>query len=541
MPISKRCGGWAINLSANERAQTNAPLDEKPKGRGRRFTLRQRLLWSYFLLLLVSLGVTAIAITVLFGTQPAPIEQSYQRIAAIVQGLNVRDIINQFNSSEDSNQRLTLGRFISIMDEFAQTRDVRALWLLAQEEGYLVLYDTAGIYQPNARLNLRTDSYVNPVLQRQMLQQSSQIYGVFLDPDGQEWVFGGITRDTPTIVRNRASMLLLAEPRPTRSLQSVLGDFSRSLLPPIIQAALAGGLVAVILAVGISRSIAKPLSALARGAEQVAQGNYDARVPEQGAQEIRLLAQAFNRMADEVRATQQGQRDFLANVSHDLKTPLTSIQGYSQAIIDDAAKDPKQAARIIYEEAGRLNRLVVELTDLIRVQSGRLSMRMNSVDIGAMIHAIVERLMVMAQNKHISLHLMVPDSLLLTGDGDRLAQVVTNLLSNALKYTPQGGKVVISAKTLRDGTEISVMDTGVGIPEDDLPRIFERFYQVDKARGPRRGTGLGLAIVKEIVQAHGGTISAYSAGEGKGSTFSVWLPQPQKHAKASESPVRTHD
>jgi signal transduction histidine kinase len=114
----------------------------------------------------------------------------------------------------------------------------------------------------------------------------------------------------------------------------------------------------------------------------------------------------------------------------------------------------------------------------------------------------------------------------INGDGDRLAQVVTNLISNAIKYTPSGGKIRVKTQVNNGGIEIIVQDSGVGIPVEDLPHIFERFYQVDKARGPRRGTGLGLAITQEIVQAHGGTISATSAGAGKGSTFTVWLPSP---------------
>jgi signal transduction histidine kinase len=250
-------------------------------------------------------------------------------------------------------------------------------------------------------------------------------------------------------------------------------------------------------------------------------------VPEDGPAEFRALAVAFNRMSGEVQATQQAQKDFVANVSHDLKTPLTSIQGYSQAIMDGAAKDPAGAAKIIYEEAGRLNRMVTQLTDLERLQSGRLSMRSVPVDVSRLAAAVGERLAIVAHDRGLTLHVNTPPVPEVIGDGDRLAQVLTNLVSNAIKYTPSGGEVWLQTQVNNGGVEIVVRDSGQGIAAQELPRIFERFYQVDKTRGPRRGAGLGLAITQEIVQAHGGQISVTSAGVGQGSTFTVWLPSPK--------------
>jgi two-component system sensor histidine kinase ResE len=134
---------------------------------------------------------------------------------------------------------------------------------------------------------------------------------------------------------------------------------------------------------------------------------------------------------------------------------------------------------------------------------------------------------VVAQEKGVALHIETAPVPEVAGDGDRLAQVLTNLLSNAINHTPAGGQVRLTTRAVSGGVEIQVQDTGAGIPSADLPRIFERFYQVDKARGPRRGTGLGLAIVHEIVTAHGGRIAAASPGLGAGATFTVWLPSPQ--------------
>ena len=226
----------------------------------------------------------------------------------------------------------------------------------------------------------------------------------------------------------------------------------------------------------------------------------------------------------QVRSTQQSQRDFLANVSHDLKTPLTSIQGYSQAIIDGAVREPAAAAEVIYSEADRLSRMVTDLTDLARLQSGRVSLHLDRVDIAALTEALAQRIEVVAKKKNVALRVNSPGSIVVAADGDRMAQVITNLLSNAVKFTPENGHVNVSLRGLDNGVEVAVHDSGIGIPQNELTRVFERFYQVDKARGPKRGTGLGLAIAKEIVTAHGGRIRAESVGEGHGSTFVVWLP-----------------
>ena len=337
----------------------------------------------------------------------------------------------------------------------------------------------------------------------------------------------GLQRVAPARFSEAASILLVAEPRPTVTLQSALGEFSRALLPPLLQAALVGLIVAMVLAYLVSRGIARPLQHLAKAADEVARGKIHDQVPESGPQEVRAVARTFNQMSAEVRASQDAQRDFLANVSHDLKTPLSSIQGYSQAIIDGVAKDPSAAAQIIYDEAGRLNRMVVELTDLARMQAGRLSMKMTALDVGEIAAAVAQRLMVVAQKKNIDLRVETAPMPHIAGDGDRLAQVFTNLLSNAIKFTPEGGTVLLKTGARNDGVEIIVRDTGIGIPQEDLTRVFERFYQVDKARGPKRGTGLGLAIVREIIQAHGGTITVASDGPRQGTTFTIWLPSPQ--------------
>mgnify|MGYP000325746368 CR=1 FL=1 len=479
-------------------------------------SLRTRLLASYLLLLTITLGVIAIALFIILGAQPQPRVPTYARLSTLAQGLNLRELIN-------------LPRPADTLQEYAQTRDVRVMAININGDQHIIAYDSAGEYQAgDLLLDLHVDaSYANSRLEQTLnlmprIRPVEQLYGDFANKDGAEWLFSALVASDR---RQQAAMLLLAEPLPVQPFQQRLIDFGTTLGLPMIQSALAGGIIAVILAAVISRTIARPLQALAQAAANVAEGHLEQSVPVTGPTEVRSVAEAFNRMSEEVRSTQQAQRDFLANVSHDLKTPLTSIQGYSQAIMDGTAKDPAHAADIIHDEAGRLNRMVIELTDLARIQAGRLSMKTAAIDMGQIAATVARKLEVVAKNKNIALEVDTPRMPEIAGDGDRLVQVLNNLIDNAIKYTPNGGRVFVKTQVNRNGVEVIVADSGPGIPQSDLPRIFERFYQVDKARGPSRGTGLGLAITREIVQSHGGRIDVQSAA-GKGTMFTVWFPSP---------------
>jgi signal transduction histidine kinase len=238
-------------------------------------------------------------------------------------------------------------------------------------------------------------------------------------------------------------------------------------------------------------------------------------------------------MISRVEGSQKSQRDFVANVSHELKTPLTSIQGFAQALLDDTADTPerrKQAAQIIYDEAGRMHRMALDLLDLARLEGGIADLEMSPVDIGTLLRSVVEKFTLQAQKAGIRLQTNISEDLpTLLGDGDRLAQVLANLVDNALKFTPANGQVTLSAMIAGAEMEILVTDTGPGIPQEALSRIFDRFYQVDPSRAGgetpagQRGVGLGLAIAREVVQAHGGRISVRSK-VGRGTTFVIYLP-----------------
>ena len=503
------------------------------------FSLRLRLLTSYLVLLMVALGVIALALFVLIGNRPAPPEPAYERLAALTRGLNLLDFIADF--PRDDNLAFIQEQIPELLDAFAQSRNVRTMQIRLTIEGPTVLYDSARLFRPGQTIHLLVDSYKSDQLAKVMSRGSEQFFGGFTDSGGSEWVYGGVMFRQQRLFVDRHSddnLWVLAEPRPTVSLQETLADFGNALAPPLIQAGLVGIVFAVILAALISRTIATPLQRVAAAATDVARGDYLVNVPISGPPELRSLAESFNRMTSEVLAANNAQRDFLGNVSHDLKTPLTSIQGYSQAIMDGAVDDPQAAAEIIYEEAGRLNRMVVELTDLERLEAGRLSMKSEALDMSQLVDAVVQSLLVVAEKQGIQLESRAERVPRIVGDGDRLAQVLMNLISNALKFTPSGGTVQVVTREQVAGVAVEIRDTGIGIPADELPRVFERFYQVDKARGPQRGTGLGLAIAQEIIDSHGGKITAQSDGRHQGTVFRIWLPSANVNVATADSAVR---
>ena len=319
-------------------------------------------------------------------------------------------------------------------------------------------------------------------------------------------------------------VLLLAQPY--RAVGTALGD----LLPRLVWAGVVALALSIVVAALMAYSVARPLERIARAAEEIAAGRYDQQLDISAPSEVARLAASFNSMARQVKATLQSQRDFVANVSHDLRTPLTSIQGFSLALLDGTARDEAaraRAANVIHEEAGRMQRLVNDLLDLARLEAGQVTLAREPVDVGRVLRACADRVAPQASGG-IAVEVELPGSLPpVAGDADRLGQVFGNLLDNALKHAPGGAaaaRVTLRAEQ-RDGWVVcSVTDNGPGIPAEDLPRIFERFYQVDKSRSWRgAGSGLGLAITQEIVRAHGGQIQAESV-EGLGTRFTVELP-----------------
>lgn len=295
--------------------------------------------------------------------------------------------------------------------------------------------------------------------------------------------------------------------------------------------------VSVLLSFFIARGLTRPLSEIAAVARQLAGGSFERRIPAGPNDEVGVLATTLNQMADQLdhdmsalRRLETVRKDFVANVSHELRTPLTSIKGYVEALLDGAKDRPEEATRflqVILKQSDRLNLLLEDLLQLSQIESGRVQFRRDPVGLRSVIERTLASIKPLADKKRQTLSVAVPQNLpAAIGDEDRLVQVLTNLLDNAVKYTPEGGAVHVTARPVRedDTIELTVTDTGIGIPDTDRPRVFERFYRVDKARSREMGgTGLGLAIVKHIVEGHGGQVWV-EGNDPMGSRFIIRLP-----------------
>lgn len=482
-------------------------------------SLRSRLLVSYVVILLVTLLLVGVVLVVFLRSRPLPTDALVQDLTTTLLDIGVRSVGQVAILTPGGSREAAI---ISFLNEEALLSDKRLMILSSDDR---VVYDSAGRFAQNGVVN---------ILEREILLTSTTgmrsviSEGRFLDRDGGEWLFVSQT----LIMRGRDTgpAVAVAAPLPRPTLRQVFETFGNTFFTPLARAAAVALLAALLLSALIARSVARPLQQISRAAGRIAGGDYTQRAPVSGPPEVRALANSFNEMAAQVAATQQAQRDFLANVSHDLRTPLTSIQGFSQAIADGVASDPEaaqRAAQIIHDETGRLHRMVESLLDLARLQAGSVALDHRPVQIDAILRAVVDSLTVRAQEQAVTLRLELPGALpLVKGDGDRLAQVFTNLVDNALNHTPSAGAITLRAQPSGGGVTVSVQDSGTGIPQEDLPRVFERFYQVDRSRqrnSGHRGIGLGLAIAQEIVEAHGGRLSAASA-PGQGATFTVWLP-----------------
>jgi two-component system OmpR family sensor kinase len=287
----------------------------------------------------------------------------------------------------------------------------------------------------------------------------------------------------------------------------------------LILAGAGGALVAALLAVALARRLTRPVAALALATRRLAAGEEGVTVPTHGGDELADLGHSFNRMSGSLAAAQIGQRRFLESVSHELRTPLTSIRGYAEAL-EEGAVSCEEGARIIGAEAGRLERLVADLLDLARFGREGFAVKCQPLDLGPLAARAVERHLPAAATLGVSLTHSAVEPAAALGDEDRLLQVISNLIENALRLSPEGGSVHVRAAP----TQLTVCDTGPGFAPEDLPRAFERFYLHDRYRSERPvGSGLGLAIVQELVQAMHGSVSATDI-PGGGAEFIVRLP-----------------
>jgi two-component system sensor histidine kinase BaeS len=310
-------------------------------------------------------------------------------------------------------------------------------------------------------------------------------------------------------------MLILLRP------QSTAGSFLSPYVWGLLVAAAAGGILAAAAAFLLARRIARPVDRVSAAARSLARGTHPEPVPVEGAAEIATLAAAFNELAAQLRQAQEAERNFLLSVSHELKTPLTAIRGYAEAV-EDGAVDAREAAATVASEARRLERLVKDLLDLARMNRTDFSVHNSEIELAEVVEDAVRRYEGQAESFGVELHAVSDGPSPAIADADRVLQIVSNLVENALRLTPPGGEVrVVAAPGI-----LRVEDTGPGLGEADTERAFERFYLHERYGLERQvGTGLGLAIVKELTLAMGGSVEVESS-PGRLTVFTVRLRVP---------------
>jgi signal transduction histidine kinase len=282
------------------------------------------------------------------------------------------------------------------------------------------------------------------------------------------------------------------------------------------------GLLLAFLAIGrVVRRLAAPVGDVMEAADRVASGDYSVRLQERGPPEMRRLARSFNAMTERLQASEKQRRNLLADITHELRTPLSVIQGNLEAVLDGIYPPDRAHVEPVLEETRVMSRLLEDLQTLSTAEAGALRLHAESLDPAAVIADAVAAFRSRAATSGIALDQRVPPGLpTVEADPVRIGEVLANLLQNAVRHTPAGGSVVISADRAEDGqVAFTVADTGAGIPSEDLPHVFDRFVKASDSGG----AGLGLAIAKSLVEAHGGTITAQSE-QGRGTTMRFLLP-----------------
>ncbi|MFH1524008.1 MAG: ATP-binding protein, partial [Chloroflexota bacterium] len=304
------------------------------------------------------------------------------------------------------------------------------------------------------------------------------------------------------------TVLVVGSPSPLGPLES--GYLSRT-NQALLYAALGAALVALILGVFIARTLTHPLRDLTAAIQAMTHGELKQYVKVKSKDELGELANAFNQMSADLDRLNQSRRQMTADIAHDLRSPLTVIGGYVESMRDGVLKPTPERLNTIHAEVQHLQRLVEDLRTLSQADAGELTLNREPITPLALLERMEKSYSHLASKKKVSLEVLADSDLPeIRLDPDRMAQVFGNLITNSMRYTPQGGKIVLAAEQLANELVFSVQDTGQGIPAEDLPHIFDRFYRVDPARSHGDESGLGLAIARSIVEAHGGSISAES-------------------------------
>jgi signal transduction histidine kinase len=506
-------------------------------------TLSSRIVLAFALVIVFSLTLSAIG--TLFLLRDKERESAEERVGRLAVPLNLAvALLEQRDVSQAEVQSVVL--------DYAQSFDVRVL--LVDANGRVVFDSQSRLAGSTVDVLLEPAGDVTK-------RGSAEFRMAKYDADGDELLLFTPPADTLELSTNRIIQLqtliyltsatgsstdfaelireLASQPDSVRTLplpqlrpivavsESEISSAWQDIVPPLAIAGAIALLASAVVAVLLARSVTGRLASVTRAAQEMAVGNYDQHLDVRGQDEVARLAKAFNAMATEVSGSHRMMRDLLANVSHELRTPLTSIQGFSQALEENAIgsdEEYRQAGRIINEEAQRMRQLVDDLIDLSRLESGEIVMQREPVDLQELLRDCAGRFEWQVRQSGAKIEVDVPQLPQIEGDSRRLEQAFSNLIDNAVRHAGRDGAVSVRAESHNGIVRVGVHNTGSFIPQDELARVFERFFQVDRNRSRQGGgAGLGLAIASEVVQAHAGTIGATSDRE-QGTEFFVELP-----------------
>jgi len=459
-------------------------------------SLRTRLILSFIAIIVLCVGISAVSVSVVL--------QNYrQQVILIRLDDMTRPISNQIKTLLKG--QTTLAQVWTSIQQLSADNNTYVLFV--DNKGNLIRQ--ASPDNSNALLNV-------PSGLPHALTQAT--HGIFTTSTGQDFVYSAypLGKAVDTVLPRPQTMILC-------QLRSDLAFVIAGVIAPFVWAGIIVLLISLVLAFFLARSVYRPIQRLSKAADDIARGKYNETVPVVGPEEVKKLAVSFNEMAGKVKESHDQLRHFVADVSHQLKSPLTSIQGFAQAMQDGTANDEEtrlKAARIIEDESKRMIRQVNELLELSRMQAGQVKMSKEPVDIKEILLRCQEIFALRLEEKKISLKNKIDSSVIITGDADRLEDVFSNLLDNAIKNTPSQGEIEVILHNRGNSVEVTITDSGPGIPPEQIPYVFNRFQQ---SSGLRTGFGLGLSIAKEIIIAHDGKIEV-SSNPGEGAKFTVTLP-----------------
>ncbi|MBI5031069.1 MAG: HAMP domain-containing protein [Chloroflexi bacterium] len=327
------------------------------------------------------------------------------------------------------------------------------------------------------------------------------------------------------LTRNIAQLQTLQESNPNL-LAALEANFQSIVHEHLILATMVGFLAAIAASIFTTRRILQPIQAMMRASQRISAGDYHSRIVPPSQDELGALAQAFNQMAETLDRTEHRRLELISDVTHELRTPLSSIKSTLEGLVDGVIPNTPETFMDLQREVNRMQRLVRDLEELSRAEAGQIPLELGPIEMAELIGIVAERLRLQFEDKGVVLVFDVAPNLpCVKADANRMTQVLLNLLGNALQYTPPGGTVTAHAWHDRAKLSIAIQDTGIGITSENLAHIFERFYRVDKSRSRAGGgSGIGLTIAKHLIEAHGGRISAASPGLNQGSTFTIEMP-----------------